>query len=355
MNRAMSLIAGTLWVLALPAHGIDAGVEPAGAEGGATVPSEGQGGSFERVKTLLEARGWRVHRDPEGNLILAPQGSGSGQSPGEDPLAGLARALADTGWRVARNARGELLLYPRPAGGVEEASPGSSQQLVPAGDLERLQSLLAAKGWRVERDQDGNLLAYPATASGAAAQAQTEATTLQGPAGLERLQGLLRERGWRTERDAQGNLILYPLGSSPPQETPGDSSQIPATDLDELKARLRARGWLVQGDARTGLTVFPQGAQIAAAQAAAPRPCQSVIPGPVARGEVSLPVDSWDEAHAIAAAWLEQSGREDQVVGKVRRIHGIYLVSLVAAHPPYWLQDQLAIRARDGRTLSLLQ
>ncbi len=357
MNRAMTWIGGTVWMLALPGHGTALGVELAAVEGGTEVSSGAQAGSFDRVKALLEARGWRVQRDPEGNLILAPKGSESGQTREEDPLAGLAQTLANTGWRVERSARGELLLYPRATGETEEVptkDPAESSELVPANDLERLQSLLAQKGWRVKRDREGNLLAYPATAPGGAPP-RPGAEQVQGGSGLEQLEGLLRERGWRTERDAQGNLILYPRGSSPARETPAESSLIPATDLDALKARLQARGWTVQGDATSGLTIFAQGAQGAAVEPAKPGACQSVIPAPVLNGEVTLPVDSWDEAHAIAAAWLDQSGREEQVVGKIRRIHRIYLVSLVAKHPPYRLQDQLAIRARDGRTVALLQ
>jgi hypothetical protein len=341
-------------MLAAQAHGDIPKVDVAAFEGGAVPPSEGQTSSFERVKAVLEAQGWGVQRDPDGNLMLTPKGSGTRQAPEQDPLAGLARALADSGWRVERNARGELLLYPRDTGQTEETgSQGASEpsRLVPAGDLERLQSLLVQKGWRVKRDQDGNLLAYPHAASGAGVA--SEAAT--GRTGTDQLQGLLQERGWRTERDSQGHLILYPQGSPPAPETPAESSVIPASDLSHLKARLQARGWTVQGDTRTGLTIYPQGADTGAVEAAGSGACQSVIPDPVRTGGIALPVDTWDEAHTIAVAWVNQGRQDGLVVGKIRRIHGIYLVSLVAAHPPYRLRDQLAIRSRDGRTVSLLQ
>jgi hypothetical protein len=69
--------------------------------------------------------------------------------------------------------------------------------------------------------------------------------------------------------------------------------------------------------------------------------------------EISLPVDQWMEAKALAQAWLYQGDLHGLLVGKIRKVLGIYLISLVEQSPPHLLRHQLAIRATDGKVMLL--
>lgn len=75
---------------------------------------------------------------------------------------------------------------------------------------------------------------------------------------------------------------------------------------------------------------------------------------PVATGGLTPPVDTKGEAAALAKAWLEQSGETGLTVGAVRRIHQVFLVSIVTEDRPHQLRNQLAIRMEDGLLVPLL-
>jgi len=44
---------------------------------------------------------------------------------------------------------------------------------------------------------------------------------------------------------------------------------------------------------------------------------------------VSLPVNTWTEAHQVALAWLRQRGERGVSVGRIRHVLRLYLVSIV--------------------------
>jgi hypothetical protein len=50
---------------------------------------------------------------------------------------------------------------------------------------------------------------------------------------------------------------------------------------------------------------------------------------------------------------LDSVHAPNAAVGKIRRIHRIFIVSIVDASPPYRLQRQIGIRVGDGRVVVL--
>ena len=74
---------------------------------------------------------------------------------------------------------------------------------------------------------------------------------------------------------------------------------------------------------------------------------------PLREGRIALPVDSWQEAHSLAEAWLEENGAARLRPGRIRRVNRLYIVSLVESAPPYHLRRQLVIYVPDGRVLAI--
>ncbi len=281
-----------------------------------TVP----GSDFKVLQQMLESRGWRIERDAEGNTLLFPTGGEQAVAPTDQiiPATEINRVqnlLETRGWRVERDAQGNTLLFP--TGGREtttlsgetapEAGP-SSDRLIPASEINRVQGLLESRGWRVERDAQGNTLLFPTggrettTLSGeAAAEAGPSTDRIIPVSEINRLQGLLESRGWRVEREVGGNVLLFPISKS-------------------QKPSMVYRSWLLP---------------------------------PVTSGRLELPVDTWHEARLLANAWLKTSSGTGLTVGKIRKINWIYLISVVDKEPPHGLANQLVIKSKDGRVLAL--
>ena len=261
--------------------------------------------SQEEVRTVLEQRGWSVHTDAQGNLVLQPT------APGQEGTSG--------------------------------------------DDLSRLGALLGERGWRTSRDEQGNLLLFPPEPS---SQAQVEPTPLPATENrLEDLKNALDARGWRTEWDQAGNLVLIPPGQAvrgQGGEDRGGDERIQATDTQTLEQRLRQRGWTVERDAEGALLVRPPAPAAAPGASATGQGCQFVTPEALHQGGIHLPVDQWQEAHDLANAWISRFGGEGLTVGKIRHINQIYLVSIVEPSQPFKLRNQLAIRVADGAVIALL-
>ena len=92
------------------------------------------------------------------------------------------------------------------------------------------------------------------------------------------------------------------------------------------------------------------GSSAPAAQAITLGRCEGIE---IQHAAISLPVDQWSEAKALAQGWLSSAGLQGLLVGRIRRVLGVYLVSLVEGVPPHLLKHQLAIRASDGRVILL--
>jgi hypothetical protein len=65
--------------------------------------------------------------------------------------------------------------------------------------------------------------------------------------------------------------------------------------------------------------------------------------------EILTESDVWQ----IANEWLEVNSQNGSQVGRIRKVLGVYLVSIVDRDAPYWLQHQVAVRAADGRLLPI--
>jgi len=206
-----------------------------------------------------------------------------------------------------------------------------------------LRQALTAHGWQVKSLSDGSvILVPPGPTSGAAASTPAVAAE---PGVPEELKQRLEAAGWGVERDATGSLILYPPGEI---SEPAAAKTSPHQE-DQVVEMLRQRGWQAHRSADGSLILYPAGAQALVR----PTPSAGIAVAPVTDGRISLPVDTWSEAHQIASAWLEQVALTGASIGKIRRILRVYLVSVVEARAPHRLQHQLAIRSEDGRVILL--
>ncbi len=267
-------------------------------------------------------------------------------------FSGLQDELRRHGWRVEQSPQGDLLLWApsdadesgrRPVRLKRTAVPAGEQ--IPATDIDRLEKRLSEGGWVVQRDESGGLLVQRSddTLTETAKVAKAGKAEKAGRDGrLDELRALLGASGWRVAREARGDLLLYPKSETPVVKKDVD---IQLSDRSGLKSALTAAGWKVLEKRDGSLLLYPESAQSSEESPAA---------GPVADGKVNLPVDSWKEAHDIAQWWLVQHAPgEGLMVGKVRKVNWVYLVSIVEESSPFRLNNQLAIREQDGTVVPL--
>lgn len=236
----------------------------------------------------------------------------------------------------------------------------------PPGGLETFSGALRAAGWAVDVLNDGSLqltraAPVPAVAPSppVAPASVVEPGSEPAPAPTMTPPGLasgqhpqevdwtpLLHHGWRLEHDRDHATLLFPpesgvkSGAETVIETPSD-----------LLSLLGARGWRAQRESDGTLLLSPLGHARGNDSPLAPEPGQ--VPRAVARGQISLPVDSWEKAKEVAASWLESVDDPNLRLGNVRRIHRVYLINVLGSSPPYPLRHQLAIRVDDGRVLVL--
>lgn len=230
---------------------------------------------------------------------------------------------------------------------------------------------LRAAGWGVEVLDDGSLQLAPAAPTPAETPppgpSPSELATAQPPVAprpeaapspvpaAEAVDwSVLRRHGWRVERDADQATLLFPPGTAvgvEPRVAEPSVQESPAEAPRELDALLAARGWRVEREEDGSLLLFPL---LRATRVSSPL-AQSVghVPSAVTLGRVSLPVDTWEKAKGVAASWLESVGDPTLRLGKIRRIHRVYLVSVLGSSPPYPLRHQIAVAVEDGRVLVL--
>jgi hypothetical protein len=229
-----------------------------------------------------------------------------------------------------------------------------------------MQGVLATRGWLLRWDSAGNIYLIPKAAGSApgSATADSPAPGAPGAAELHRLQELLGPANWRVAQDSAGNILLFPsprgsdalpshrdVASAASREAvvephraqpAADSDRAPepgaegprVISFDDARALLATRGWKLEADTAGNWLLTPQGE-----------------PGPQS---ASQPVQKQADALARAEEWLARTGKTGLAVGAVRRIHQVFLVSIVGDSPPHRLQNQLAIRVEDGRVVPLL-
>lgn len=243
-----------------------------------------------------------MHRKPSSLLSVILAGSLSiliSDAVAQDSLTSLEQALKDTGWSVQQNAEGSLILsFQESAAPTPDNTPSATDQ------WPQLQSKLQDAGWQVERETDGSLrLTPPETEVATKAQAVAPEPPVQNAEPddkktFQEIQQDLRNAGWEVTNSPDGSILLYPP-EKPEMEKP-------------------------EPCAGTPLTL-----------------------------NIALPVDTWSEAHNIARDWLGNQPPFGASVGKIRKILGVYLVSIVADAAPFNLIQQIAIRTSDGTVMVL--
>ena len=209
-----------------------------------------------------------------------------------------------------------------------EAGPilSSNEQLIKA---------LEAAGWDASQTATGDLLLKPRSGSGNA-----ENPTPPQNDRWQKLKQQLEKAGWNTSEDADGSLVLRP-----PRDTIGQTPSRNPGPLAGMREKLEAAGWRIEETADGSLLLYPPGKDEADAIAG----CTGVL----TRYRPDLPVDSWQKAYDVAQSWLADQPGTNASVGRIRRILGVHIISIVSSKPPYRLMHQIAIRNSDGAVIVL--
>lgn len=232
-------------------------------------------------------------------LVLASLFTLSSSLAAQDALSSFEESLKKTGWSVQRTADGSLILESKAASETapEKNSASEDQWL-------QLQNKLQAAGWLVEREADGSLRLTPQPQpqpqpdNAVEPKADTHSMATDEENSFQGMQQKLQEAGWRVTKSPDGSMLLYPPNRP-----------------DSVK----------------------------------PEPC----PGAVTTASITLPVNSWQEAHDITQEWLNEQPPFNATIGKIRQILNVYVVSIVAGTAPYGLIQQIAIRSSDGAVIVL--
>ncbi len=115
---------------------------------------------LDQLSQRLQAAGWRVDRDAQGNLVARRREQTASHKSDSSAWADVEQQLQQTGWTTRRDADGSLILAP-PAtqnDAVVETDEASGDSM---GSFDQIQDKLRAAGWKVNKTADGNLLLYP--------------------------------------------------------------------------------------------------------------------------------------------------------------------------------------------------
>lgn len=224
---------------------------------------------------------------------------------------------------------------------------------VDIGLAESLRKALEAQGWQAQETHDGSLIYRRSSVQAKPQEGQPVMKTLGG----EDLNRALQERGWQMEWSPNGSLLLKPQVRRPIKSDEVSNAVQPETETTPAASRPEQPGfeyWRIERQEDGSLHFYPL-----AAAAGRPDRTQQVTTLGACKGleildsTVLLPVDQWTEAKALAQGWLNETGLSDLQVGKIRKVLGVYLISLVDRSPPFHLRHQLAIIATDGRVILL--
>ncbi len=261
----------------------------------------------------LRAAGWKVTHEADGGLLLRRQDSpvtASGPSAPKATAVDRWAPLRARGWRVVESADGTVSLYPpaavqettstvgdegghsRPAGSVAKKGTGPSSSGI-AFDTDALIDAMRSTGWKARRTADGGVVFRRRAATAPPAASSRWAA--------------LRAKGWRVVEAADGSVSLYPPGAA-----------------KEVAESVRTAG----GGGASGA---------------------SSCPGTVVDAGVVPPVDTWAKAHRVAVAWIDRRGERGVIVGRIRHVLRVYLISIVEKRRPHRLRHQIVVRRRDGR------
>ncbi len=300
-------------------------------------------------------------------LIICPL-PGLSDPISQNDLDALQTQLKQTGWTVQRSPSGDLLLWPagKETGAQPQAVPKDDDR-VPITDLETLENRLQDSGWRVEQDIDKSLLIYPKEEGpGEGGKSNKENSSER----MNDLHRLLTDSGWQVTKSKEGDLLLYPSQEASSQEAPSQEapSQVaiePASsketdlyvkpsELLHVRDILTKAGWRLEEESDGSILLFSESSDKSEpVEKEGKRYVPGIVVSSLIRREIELPVDSRDEVLRISNSWLADQQAKGLVIGKIRKINWIYLVSIVEDSEPYLLNNQLVIREKDGTVIPL--
>lgn len=149
----------------------------------------------------------------------------------------LASQLEAAGWKVTRESNGDLVVVP-PEVKTDMENP-----------WKQIQQQLQGTGWYAEQDADGALILIPPGKSTAPVQTTVENASGSEGDSLQTMQQKLRDAGWQVNEASDGSILLYPPGetaSNKVRPCPGVASgvniDLPVDTWQE--AFDISRGWL---------------------------------------------------------------------------------------------------------------
>ena len=164
----------------------------------------------------------------------------------QESVLALEKALEESGWAVHRDPDGNLLLAPVERSGPEQAAPKTAI----ADQWPELASKLQSAGWLVEHEADGSLrLVSPGTEAKQKSAEDTKEPANAFQSSSDRMQRQLRDAGWKVTRSSDDSLLLYPPGYSgfgKPEPCPGVPTSVAVSlPVDNWQdAHDIAQGWL---------------------------------------------------------------------------------------------------------------
>ncbi len=233
------------------------------------------------------------------------------------------------------NARATLSSYEKSLNTSKEKT--ATVQTLNTKDLSRK---LKATGWHVTEAENGNLIINRSDTN------PSNISSIYGADKWQEIEQQLQQTGWITRRDPDGSLILVPPPPHLPEAAEVKNEQIAkANNFQDLQRKLREAGWKVSNTTDGNILLYPP----TATSFDKPTAC----PGIPQTAGVSVPVNTWQKAHQIAVAWLHQQPGYHAMVGKIRKVLNIYIISIVNNQMPHKLIQQIAIRNTDGAIIVL--
>ncbi|MCU7937802.1 MAG: hypothetical protein KZQ64_04965 [gamma proteobacterium symbiont of Bathyaustriella thionipta] len=214
-------------------------------------------------------------------------------------------------------------------------------------NMNELAEQLENRGWKINRENDGTLLLKPKVPS--------KKNMKKDNSGIEQWQQIQQQfnnAGWSVERDKEGSLRLTPQQKQTinpvKKEVQKDihkEAQSKNNSFIEIQAELRKKGWNITNNTDGSILLYPP----EQASSALLKPCH----GSATTIDIDLPVNTWQKAHDVAHGWLQNNFIKNAIVGKIRKIINVYIISIVASTAPHTLQHQIAIRSNDGTVILL--
>lgn len=273
-------------------------------------------GARATIEEVLEERGWSVHRTFAGDLYLfAPSKESAAET--QKAITPLAKGL-------------------------------SSENL----DLQALGNKLETSGWKVVRKADGTLELHPReTTKATARKKEPEPSPLDEQ--WKQMQQQLKAAGWDAAREADGSLVLIPPGDPAQTATPEKEETAPekqANSMQTMQEKLKESGWQVSENSDGSILFYPPEQQ--PGERGTIRPAHGHTPP----ADFNLPVNSWSQARTLTQKWLKQQSPGNLMVGKIREIYEVYLISILSnsgSSGAERLKHQIAIRKSDGHIIVL--